>query len=75
MSASATYLTAETIARFLPLELQEDYLEVYEKARKKAIAYICFLLVKVIKDLLKTKTTVTYSPTSINGGSTSHINY
>lgn len=39
-SATAAYLTAETIAKFVPDELQEDYLEVYEAARKKGVAYV-----------------------------------
>lgn len=40
MSATSTYLTAETISRFVPLELQMEYQEAYEKARKKGIAYL-----------------------------------
>lgn len=40
MSATATYLTAETISKFVPLSEQEEFRMVYEKARKKAIAYI-----------------------------------
>lgn len=39
-ATTATYLTAETIAKFVPGEDQEDMREVYEKARKKAIATI-----------------------------------
>lgn len=38
-SAQATYLTAETIAKFVPQDLQVDVNEVYEKARLKAIEY------------------------------------
>ena len=40
MSATSTYLTAETLSRFVPLELQMEYQEAYEKARKKGIAYL-----------------------------------
>lgn len=39
-SATAAYLTAETIARFVPTELQEDVQEVYIQARKKAVKYM-----------------------------------
>lgn len=39
-SATAAYLTAETIARFLPVELQEDVQDVYIQARKKAVQYM-----------------------------------
>jgi hypothetical protein len=39
-AGTATYLTAETIANLLPDELQLDYREAYEAARKKAVAYI-----------------------------------
>lgn len=40
IQASATaYLTAETIARFVPVELQEDVQLVYEEARKKGVRY------------------------------------
>lgn len=38
-SSTAAYLTAETIAKFVPLELQEDVQEVYINARKKAVRY------------------------------------
>ncbi|MDO5572302.1 MAG: hypothetical protein Q4F97_12690 [Bacteroidales bacterium] len=40
MAATSTYLNAESISRFVPDELQEEYTITYEKARKKAIAYI-----------------------------------
>ncbi|MBS6559118.1 MAG: hypothetical protein KH355_02450 [Clostridiales bacterium] len=40
MSATSTYLTAETISRFIPLELQMEYQEAYEQARKKGVAYL-----------------------------------
>lgn len=40
MSATSTYLTAETISRFVPLELQMEYQEAYEQARKKGVAYL-----------------------------------
>lgn len=40
MSATSTYLTAETISRLLPLDLQTEYQTAYEQARKKGIAYI-----------------------------------
>ena len=33
------YLTAEAIARFVPVELQEDVAAVYEDARKKGVRY------------------------------------
>ena len=39
-SATAAYLTAETIARFVPPDLQEDVQEVYLQARKKAVRYM-----------------------------------
>lgn len=39
-SATAAYLTAETIARFVSPDLQEDIQEVYIQARKKAIRYM-----------------------------------
>ena len=38
-ASAAAYLTAETIARFVPLELQDDVHTVYEDARKKAVRY------------------------------------
>ena len=40
MSATSTYLTAETISRFVPLELQTEYQVAYEQARKKGVAYL-----------------------------------
>jgi hypothetical protein len=39
-AGTATYLTAETIANLLPYELQKDYQDVYDAARKKAVAYV-----------------------------------
>lgn len=39
-ATTAAYLTAETIAKFVPAEYQEALIDVYEKARKKAIASI-----------------------------------
>ena len=38
-ASAAAYLTAETIARFVPVELQEDVASVYEDARKKGVKY------------------------------------
>lgn len=38
-SATAAYLTAETISRFVPVSQQEDLQEVYTAARKKAVEY------------------------------------
>ena len=38
-ASTAAYLTAETIARFVPVELQEEVQEVYEDARKKGVRY------------------------------------
>lgn len=38
-ASAAAYLTAETIARFVPEELQEDVQLVYEEARKKGVRY------------------------------------
>lgn len=38
-SATAAYLTAETINKFVPEKYQEEYLDVYEAARKKAVSY------------------------------------
>lgn len=37
-SGTAAYLSAEAIAKFVPDELQEDFLDVYEAAKKKAVA-------------------------------------
>lgn len=39
-ASTAAYLTAETIARFVPEELQEDVKSVYEDARKKGVHYM-----------------------------------
>lgn len=47
-SAQSTYLTAETIAKLVPQDRQEDVNEVYEKARLKAIEYTK----KKVKDIL-----------------------
>lgn len=38
-SGTAAYLAAESIARFVPPELQEDVGTTYEAARKKAVIY------------------------------------
>lgn len=38
-SATAAYLTAETIARFVPENLQLDVKDAYESARKKGVEY------------------------------------
>lgn len=38
-SATAAYLTAETISKFVPVKEQEDVRECYEKARKKGVEY------------------------------------
>ena len=38
-SATAAYLTAETINKFVPLQEQEDFIAVYEAAKKKAVEY------------------------------------
>lgn len=38
-SATAAFLCAETINRFVPPALQEDVVNVYEAARKKGVAY------------------------------------
>lgn len=38
-AATAAYLTAETINKFVPTQYQEDFNLVYEKAKKKGVAY------------------------------------
>ena len=38
-ASTAAYLTAETIARFVPVELQEEVQQIYEDARKKGVRY------------------------------------
>ena len=38
-SAASTILCAETISKLLPIELQQDFVEVYEAAKKKGVAY------------------------------------
>lgn len=38
-AATSAYLNAEVINKFVPEKYQEEYLDVYEAARKKAIAY------------------------------------
>lgn len=38
-AATAAYLNAEAINKFVPEKYQEDYYEVYEAARKKAVTY------------------------------------
>lgn len=40
MSAAATFLNAEAINKFVPVEQQEEVRDVYETARKKGIAYM-----------------------------------
>lgn len=40
MSAATTYLNAETLSKFVPKESLKEYQEVYEQARKKAVAYV-----------------------------------
>lgn len=40
MSATSTFLNAQAIADFIPLERRKDFVEVYEKARLKGIAYV-----------------------------------
>lgn len=40
MSATAAFLTAETINRLVPYDRQEDVQVVYDKARKKAALYV-----------------------------------
>lgn len=40
MAASSTFLTAETINKFVPESQQEEVKIVYEAARKKGIAYM-----------------------------------
>lgn len=39
-AGAAAYLTAEAIAKFVPLDLQEDVRDTYERARKQAVAYM-----------------------------------
>lgn len=39
-AATATLLTAETIAKFIDVSEQEAFQDVYEKARKKALAQV-----------------------------------
>ena len=39
-AATAAYLTAETIAKFVPEELQADFYDTYQAARQKGVAYI-----------------------------------
>lgn len=39
-SATAAYLTAETINKFVPEEYREEYYDVYQKARKKGVEYV-----------------------------------
>lgn len=38
-ASAAAYLTAETVARFVPEDLQLDVKEAYESARKKGVDY------------------------------------
>lgn len=40
MAATSAYLTAETIASFVPLEQQREVQEVYDAARRKALEYV-----------------------------------
>lgn len=39
-AGTAAYLNAETLSQFVPLQQQQDFYEAYEKARKRAVAYI-----------------------------------
>ena len=39
-AGAAAYLTAETIATLLPIQEQKEFEEVYNAARKKAVAYM-----------------------------------
>lgn len=38
-AGAAAYLSAEVMSKFLPEELAEEYLESYERARKKSVIY------------------------------------
>lgn len=40
MSAASSYLNAQAIVDFVPKERRREFLEVYEKARLKGIAYV-----------------------------------
>ena len=40
MSATSTFLNAQALADFVPPNKQKDFLEVYEKARLKGVAYV-----------------------------------
>ncbi|SFU84990.1 hypothetical protein SAMN04487886_12212 [Clostridium sp. DSM 8431] len=40
MSATSSYLNAQAIVDFVPKERRREFLEVYEKARLKGIAYV-----------------------------------
>lgn len=37
-SGTSVYLNAEALSQFVPISQQQDFLEAYERARKKAIA-------------------------------------
>lgn len=39
-AAAGVYLSGEALANFIPEELQQDFKEAYEKARKKAVIYV-----------------------------------
>lgn len=39
-ASTSAYLNAEVIAKFVPVELQMDFQEAYNAARKKAVKYI-----------------------------------
>lgn len=40
MSATSTFLNAQALADFVPVDKRKDLVEVYEKARLKGVAYV-----------------------------------
>lgn len=40
MSARSTFLNAQALAEFVPVEKRRDLVETYEKARIKGVAYV-----------------------------------
>jgi len=40
MSATSTFLNAQALADFVPVEKRKDLVETYEKARIKVVAYV-----------------------------------
>ena len=40
MSATSTFLNAQALSDFVPKERRKDFVEVYEKAKLKGIAYV-----------------------------------